>query len=143
TPGKLKAFKYRPLVADAAFVRAHLHAPGYEVIDARAPDFYSGARAGGGAARPHKAGHIEGARSVPFTSVTTTDLKLAPEAEIAAKFEAAGVKKGDTVIVYCHVGQQATATLLAAKSVGINALLYDGSFEEWSRLDGAVEASKP
>src|SRR4029077_14221088 len=87
--------------------------------------------------RPHKAGHIEGARSVPFSTVTTADLKLAPEAEIAERFKHAGVKAGDTVIVYCHVGQQATATLLAARSLGIEARLYDGSFEEWSRLDGA------
>ena len=35
--------------------------------------------------------------------------------------------------------QQATATLFAARSLGIDARLYDGSFEEWSRLDGAVE----
>ena len=138
-PGKLSKVSYRPLVVDAAFVKAHLSAPGYVVIDARAPDFYSGARAGGSPARPHKAGHIDGARSVFFGAVTTPDLKLAPEAEIAQRFRDAGVKAGDTVIVYCHVGQQATATLFAARSLGIDAKLYDGSFEEWSRLDGAVE----
>jgi thiosulfate/3-mercaptopyruvate sulfurtransferase len=137
-PGKLAAIRYRPLVVDAAFVKAHLSAPGYVIVDARAPDFYAGTRSGGAPARPHKAGHIEGARSIPFTTVTTTDLKLAPEAEIAERFKAAGVKAGDTVIVYCHVGQQATATLLAARSLGIDAKLYDGSFEEWSRLDGPV-----
>ena len=48
------------------------------------------------------------------------------------------VKPGDTVVAYCHVGQQASATLFAARSLGLKALLYDGSFEEWSRLDGAV-----
>ena len=139
-PGKLSPIRYQPLVADAAFVKSHLSAPGYVLIDARAPDFYSGARAGGSAARPHKAGHIAGARSVFFGAVTTPDLKLAPPAEIAQRFKDAGVKAGDTVIVYCHVGQQASATMLAAQSVGIKAKLYDGSFEEWSRLDGAVEA---
>jgi thiosulfate/3-mercaptopyruvate sulfurtransferase len=139
-PGKLSPIRYQPLVVDAAFVKSHLSAPGYVLIDARAPDFYSGARAGGSAARPHKPGHIEGAKSVFFGAVTTPDLKLAPEAEIAARFKAAGVKAGDTVIVYCHVGQQASATMLAAQSVGIKAKLYDGSFEEWSRLDGAVAA---
>ena len=139
-PGKLSPIRYAPLVVDAAFVKTHLSAPGYVVIDARAPDFYSGARAGGSPTRPHKAGHIEGAKNVFFGAVTTADLKLAPEAEIAARFNAAGVKSGDTLIIYGHVGQQASATLFAAQSLGIKAKLYDGSFEEWSRLDGAVDA---
>ena len=143
TPGKLSTLKMRPLVVDAAFVREHTGKPGYVVVDARVPDFYSGARAGGSPSKPHKAGHITGAQSVPFTSVTTPDFKLAPPEEIAARFKAAGVKAGDTVVAYCHVGQQATATIFAARTLGLNVLLYDGSFEEWSRLDGAVETSKP
>jgi thiosulfate/3-mercaptopyruvate sulfurtransferase len=142
TPGKLSALKMRPLVVDAAFVREHTGKPGYVVVDARAPDFYSGARAGGMPSKPHKSGHIAGAASVPFTAVTTPDFKLAAADEIAAKFKAAGVKSGDTVVAYCHVGQQATATIFAARTLGLKVLLYDGSFEEWSRLDGAVETSK-
>ena len=137
-PGHLSRLTFRPLLADAAFVRGHVTAPGYVVVDARAPDFYSGARTGGAPTRPHKTGHIAGARSVPFASVTTEDLKLASPEAIAAQFKAAGVRPGDTVIAYCHVGQQASATLFAARSLGLKALLYDGSFEEWSRLDGAV-----
>lgn len=143
TPGKLSTLKMRPLVVDAAFVREHTGKPGFVVVDARAPDFYSGGRAGGSPSKPHKTGHIAGAQSVPFVSVTTPDLKLAPADEIAAKFKAAGVKAGDTVVAYCHVGQQASATIFAARSLGLKVLLYDGSFEEWSRLDGAVETSNP
>lgn len=142
TPGRLSALKMRPLVVDAAFVKSHAGARGFAVVDARAPEFYSGAKTGGTPARQHKTGHIAGAVSVPFVTVTTPDLKLAPADEIAAKFKAAGVKPGDTVIAYCHVGQQASATLFAARSLGLKALLYDGSFEEWSRLDGAVETAK-
>ena len=138
TPGKLAAFAYRPLVVDAAYVKAHLSAPGYVIVDARAPEFYAGTRTGSAMGRTHKTGHIEGAKSIFFGAVTTPDLKLAPEAEIAKRFKDAGVKAGDEVIVYCHVGQQATATLFAARTLGIKAKLYDGSFEEWSRLDGAV-----
>lgn len=139
TPGKLRALSFRPLVVDAEFVRRHAGQAGYVVVDARAPEFYSGAKAGGSPARPHKAGHIAGAKNVHFGTVTTPDLKLARAEEIAARFRAAGVKKGDTVIAYCHVGQQASATLFAARTLGLDVLLYDGSFEEWSRKDGAVE----
>lgn len=140
--GKLSPLKMKPLVVDAAFVRDHAAAPGYVVVDARAPEFYAGERPGGAPTRPHKLGHIAGAKSVPFAQVTTPDLKVATPEEVAARFKAAGVKKGDTVIAYCHVGQQATATLFAARTLGLNAVLYDGSFEEWSRLDGKVETGR-
>jgi thiosulfate/3-mercaptopyruvate sulfurtransferase len=42
------------------------------------------------------------------------------------------VKPGDTVVGYCHIGQQATGMLFAARSLGHKVLLYDGSFEDWS-----------
>lgn len=142
TPGRLSPLKMRPLVVDAAFVKQHATAPGYVLVDARAPEFFAGERAGGQPAKPHKTGHIKGARSVPFASVTTPDLQLASEDEVVARFKAAGVKKGDRIIAYCHVGQQATATAFAARTLGLEVLLYDGSFEEWSRIDGEVETGK-
>jgi thiosulfate/3-mercaptopyruvate sulfurtransferase len=55
--------------------------------------------------------------------------------EIRAAFAKAGVKPDDTVITYCHIGQQATATLFAARTLGYKVLFYDGSFEDWSRRD--------
>jgi thiosulfate/3-mercaptopyruvate sulfurtransferase len=139
TPGRMRPLRYRPLVVDAGFVRAHANAPGYRIVDARAPEFYTGARPGGPPTRPHKRGHIKGAVSVPFTNVAGPDLRLASAAEIAARFKAAGVKPGDTVIAYCHVGQQATAIVFAARTLNLDVRLYDGSFEEWSRLDGEME----
>ena len=45
----------------------------------------------------------------------------------------AGVKPGDTVLGYCHIGMQTTAVLFAARSLGHKVLLYDGSFQDWSR----------
>ena len=57
--------------------------------------------------------------------------------ELRALFTAAGVKPGDTVVAYCHIGQQATATIFGARLLGFPVLLYDGSFEEWSRLPNA------
>ena len=57
--------------------------------------------------------------------------------ELAALFAKAGVQPGDTIVGYCHVGQQATAMLFAARSLGHPVLLYDGSFQEWSRLTPA------
>jgi len=49
------------------------------------------------------------------------------------------VKAGDHVMVYCHVGQQATAVIFAARTLGIDAQLYDGSFQDWSKRGLPVE----
>jgi thiosulfate/3-mercaptopyruvate sulfurtransferase len=78
---------------------------------------------------------------VPFDSFTTPDVQLKPAEEIAAAFTKAGVKPGDTVITYCHIGQQATATLFAARTLGFKVMLYDGSFEDWSRRNLPVETA--
>ena len=54
-------------------------------------------------------------------------------AELLQVFTKAGVQPGDTIIGYRHIGQQATAMLFAARTLGHPVLLYDGSFEDWSR----------
>ena len=42
-------------------------------------------------------------------------------------------------MVYCLVGQQATAVVFAARTLGIDAALYDGSFQDWSARNLPVE----
>ena len=140
--GTLAPLKLRPVVADADFVKARLRAPGYAIVDSRNTEFYDGSRTGGQPGSEHKTGHIEGAVSIPFNSFTVADVKLKSAEEIAAVFTKAGVKPGDTVITYCHIGQQATATLFAARTLGYKVMLYDGSFEDWSRRNLPVETVK-
>lgn len=132
-PGKLAPLTLRPVVVDAEFVQAHLNTPGYTIVDSRATAFYDGSRTGGRSPNEHKTGHIPGAVNVPFDSFTQPDVVLKPAADIAAAFTNAGVKPGDTVVTYCHIGQQATATLFAARTLGFKVMLYDGSFEDWSK----------
>jgi len=134
--GRLAPFEAKPLVVDAAFVKAHLDAPGFAIVDARTSGFFDGSQTGGGQAHPHRTGHIAGAHSIPFSETVDAGLSLKPAGELAALFAKAGVKPGDTVITYCHIGQQATATLFAARTLGYRVLLYDGSFEDWSRHAG-------
>jgi thiosulfate/3-mercaptopyruvate sulfurtransferase len=130
--GKLSPLKLTPVLADAAFVQARANTPGFVVIDARDASFYDGVQAGG-RMQQHMAGHIPGSKNLPFDTVNGDDLKLKPADELDTIFARAGVKPGDTVIGYCHVGQQATAMLFAARSLGHPVLLYDGSYEDWAR----------
>jgi len=140
--GTLSPLTLRTIVVDADFVKAHLATPSFAIVDARATAFYDGTRTGGRAPNEHKTGHIAGALNAPFDSFTSADVRLKPSEEIAAVFAKAGVKPGDTVIGYCHIGQQATAMLFAARTLGYRVLLYDGSFEDWSKRNLPVEKNK-
>ena len=129
--GTLRPLSLQPTVVDAAFVLAHLKAPHFAVVDARASAFYDGVQTGGNGTQ--RTGHIAGAVSVPYTSITNPSGEIRSAAELEAIFAKAGVKPDDTIVGYCHIGQQATAMLLAARSLGHPVLLYDGSFEDWSK----------
>jgi thiosulfate/3-mercaptopyruvate sulfurtransferase len=133
--GRLATLRTQPLIADAAEVRAKLAAPGVAIVDARTPEFYAGSQTGGAHGHVHRSGHIKGARSIPFTSLADEQLRLRSQAELRAIFDQAGIQPGDTIIGYCHIGQQATAMLFAARLLGHPIRLYDGSFEDWSRSD--------
>jgi thiosulfate/3-mercaptopyruvate sulfurtransferase len=126
--GTLSALKIKPIVVNAAWVNSRIGTPNFHLIDGRAAVYYDGVEAGG----PRK-GHIKSARSLPFTEVVDDRMYLRKPAELKALFAKAGVADGDTVVAYCHVGQQGTAVLFAARAIGHPVLLYDGSFEEWSR----------
>jgi thiosulfate/3-mercaptopyruvate sulfurtransferase len=137
--GSLSPLKLKPIVVDADYVKSHLGARGVAVVDGRSSAFYDGVDSGGSHGQPHKTGHIAGAHTIPFEQITHDDLTLKTADELEVLFTKAGVKPGDTVVGYCHIGQQTTAMLFAARSLGHNVLLYDGSFEDWSRRDLAVD----
>jgi len=143
TAGSLSPLKVRPLIVTADWVNAHRQSRGVSIVDARDTVFYKGIRAGGRPPQEQRAGHIAGAKSVYFGSLydeKTNSLKS--PTELRSIFSAAGVQPGDTVVTYCHIGQQATATIFAARSLGHPVLLYDGSFEDWSRRT-ALPVEKP
>jgi len=132
--GRLSALRPRPLVVDAAWVRARRAARGVRVVDARAREFYDGS-----AGHERVRGHVAGAVSVPYTEVFDERQRLLGRDALRDRFRAAGVAPGDTVVTYCHIGQQATAVALAARLLGHPVRLYDGSFEDWARRRLPVE----
>lgn len=129
TPGKITKTARPELLIGADEIRAGLGGKAFHLIDARLPEFFDGTSAG---AMP-RAGRIPGASNIPFKSLAGEDLKMKSEPETALVFKAAGVKEGDTVVSYCHTGQQATLVYLAARRLGLKARVYDGSWDEWSR----------
>jgi thiosulfate/3-mercaptopyruvate sulfurtransferase len=128
--GKLSPLRINPVVTNAAYVQANLKNPRFHLIDGRAAMFYDGIQQG---MKPGRKGHVLGAHSIPYTDVTNDKLQLKSPEQLAALFIKAGVSPRDTVVAYCHIGQQATAVLFAARTLGHPVLLYDGSFQEWGR----------
>ena len=126
--GQLAALRIKPIVVDAAWVKSRLGSPSVHLIDGRAAAFYEGVEKGGS-----RKGRVAGAKSIPYTEIADDRLFLKKPAELRALFARAGVAPGDTVVAYCHIGQQATAVLFAARSLGHPVLLYDGSYQDWSR----------
>ena len=132
-PGTLSPLKTGATVVNAAFLREHGKDAGLTIIDARDSTFYDGTKSGGRRPDAPKFGHIPGAVSLPFSETADDQVRLRSADELQARFAAAGVKPGDTIVAYCHIGQQATAVIFAARTLGIKALLYDGSFEDWTK----------
>jgi thiosulfate/3-mercaptopyruvate sulfurtransferase len=137
--GSLKIQTNENVLAKVDWLKLNLNKDEVKIIDARTPNFYDGSSAGG---QP-RAGRIAGARNIPFTTLTDEKGFLKDEATLKKMFTDVGVKPYDTVVAYCHIGQQGSLAYFAAKSLGYKVKLYDGSFQEWSRLsDLPVEAPK-
>jgi thiosulfate/3-mercaptopyruvate sulfurtransferase len=132
--GRLSARPVKPLIVDAEFVKTVGQRANHRLVDARAPVFYAGTEPTFG-----KSGHIPGAINIPFTSIVD-DLQTIDTERVSALFRKAGVRPGDTVVAYCHVGQQATLVILGARLLGHPVMLYDGAFQDWAGANrGPVE----
>jgi len=131
TPGTLVLGQRRDILADHLDFEPRLGGPDFAIVDARAVEFWTGEQRN--QQRAARAGRIPDALNIPFsTLVDGAGLMLEPAA-LAALFRAAGVSEGQSVVTYCHVGQQASLLFVAARLAGHDVRLYDGSYEDWSR----------
>ena len=120
------------VVVSADYVAANLDNPRVAIVDARNERFYLGNYP----VRPDepRPGHIPGAFNIPFPSIVADSQRLKTPADLRILFEGAHAAPGDTIVAYCHIGQQATLVWFGAKLAGYDVRLYDGSFTQWSNL---------
>jgi thiosulfate/3-mercaptopyruvate sulfurtransferase len=114
-------------LVDAAWVRSRLESPAVKILDVRTKDEWD-------------RGHLPGA-----TLVLWQDLFADPRAmtfksrdEIRALLARAGVAPNQEVVTYCAVGMRASLMYWAARTAGVPARVYVGSWQDWSR-----DASNP
>ena len=105
-----------------------------EIIDARSAPRFRGEVA---EARPGlRAGHIPGAKNVPYATLLNADGTMKSAGDLGAVFQAAGVDLGKPAITTCGSGITAAVLSLALERTGHrNHALYDGSWAEWGMYD--------
>ncbi len=127
--GSITPAPRKEIVADADWVSSHLNKPGVTILDARTHEFYNGSQSDGNP----RSGHIPGAANLPYLDVVDQDNnKFKSPDTLKELFQAAGLKPGNLMVSYCHIGQRATVLYFTAKMLGYDAKMYDGSWEDWS-----------
>jgi thiosulfate/3-mercaptopyruvate sulfurtransferase len=131
--GARAAFMARPggaALRSKADVLANLTRPQSQVVDARGAPRFAGA-----APEPRPgiaAGHVPGARNVPYAALFAPDGTYKDPAALRAAFTEAGVDLARPIIASCGSGITACALLFALDRLGVtDAALYDGSWAEW------------
>ena len=116
--------------ATAAEVRHLAQTPGAVVFDARAPERYRG----GVEPVDPRAGHVPGARNVPWSAnLDEATGRFRSPAALAGEYAAAGAAGAHTIVCYCGSGVSACADLLGLERAGFTGgRLFVASWSGWS-----------
>jgi thiosulfate/3-mercaptopyruvate sulfurtransferase len=117
------------VIVDLEWLRARLGRPGIALLDGRPREGYAGEDE-----HWERPGHIPGAKNIPFSTLLAEKppYLLKSREDLTDIFLRAGAHPGDTVVVYCGTGLWASLPYLAARHLGYEVRLYDGSYQEWS-----------
>ncbi len=122
------------MIKDVTQVAAASKLGDYEIIDARSAERFRG-----DAPEPReglRAGHIPGAKNVPFKTLLNVDGTMKDPDTLRQVFVDAGVDLDKPAITSCGSGVTAAVLSLALERIGHrNHALYDGSWSEWGMYD--------
>jgi thiosulfate/3-mercaptopyruvate sulfurtransferase len=112
---------------------------GKRLVDVRSPQEFSGeliAMAGYEQEGAQRAGHIPGAKSVPWAQAVTEDGTFKTADELRDLYTSKGVLSDDPIIAYCRIGERSAHTwFVLHELLGHDDVKnYDGSWTEWGNL---------
>ncbi len=140
-PAPFRPWPRREMVADRALVDAVRRDPRGLVLDVRLPERYQGK------IEPidPRAGHVPGARNAPIGDNvrSAVDQRFRPAGELTARFEQLGAHRADKIICYCGSGVNACQGIFALHLAGFSAILYEGSWSDWSSDPALPSATGP
>lgn len=119
-----------PVLVDKDYVVSSLNSNSALVIDARLKRFYDGDPTG-----YPRDGHIKGALNIQYTDMFDSTSTFKPDESLLSYFKPVAPDKQKEIVDYCFIGQTASVVYLAARQLGYKIKLYDGSMQEWSRLE--------
>jgi 3-mercaptopyruvate sulfurtransferase SseA len=121
TASAFKLDRKNDIRVDKSYVASKVGTKGVIIIDGRNEDAYQD-------------GHIPGAQTLPAASLLTKQATLQSEPVLTALLSSKGVTPDQEVVSYCGSGVAAANNYLALRNLGYkNVLLYDASWDEWSR----------
>jgi thiosulfate/3-mercaptopyruvate sulfurtransferase len=89
-----------------------------------------------------RAGHIPGAKNVPWSTAVSPDGTFRPVADLKAIYGAQGIDGKKKVTVYCRIGERAAHTwFILSEILGYDVKLYDGSWTEYGNAVGVPIAN--
>ncbi|MCC6236224.1 MAG: sulfurtransferase [Dehalococcoidia bacterium] len=117
---------------------------GRQLVDVRSPAEFSGEIIAppGMTETAQRAGHIPGARNIPWARAVNEDGTFKTQDELRALYEGAGIKVNEPVTAYCRIGERSSHTWFVLKYLlGNNDVKnYDGSWTEYgSMIDVPIE----
>ena len=118
--GRLTVRPAEAYAVDAAWVRSRLQSAEIALLDVRTTKEWN-------------QGRLPGATLILWQDLFADErtLKWKSPDELRALFARAGVKPGQQIVTYCAVGMRASLMAWAASSLGIDARVYVGSWQDW------------
>lgn len=111
------------------------------LVDVRSPDEYTGKIIAppGMTETAQRAGHIPGAKNIPWSKAVQEDGSFKSVAELKKLYADAGVDAAKPTIAYCRIGERSSHTWFVLHYLlgRNNVKNYDGSWTEWGNLVGA------